>query len=226
MAKEKNTRIVKKHLILCEGKDEYNFLIAYLNSKNLEEYKEFSNDIQVLDFKGNEELFDFLCVLKMTDGFEKVESLLVIRDAEKDATQAVMQVKSALERAGFPIPDTACKWKSDEKIKVGFLLFPNLDANVENGTLEDLGISILEEHNNETILEDIDTFLKTLNTKHNREFPHKFKTKLYTYFSITDKYVTLKIGEAAKAGAFNWSSEKMNKLKEFMLEVLNKKEEL
>ena len=67
----------------------------------------------------------------------------------------------------------------------------------------------------------IEKFMYELGKRHGREYPHDFKTKLHTYFSVTDKYVSLKIGEAAKAGAFNWNSPKLLPLKNFLLEIIN-----
>ena len=64
--------------------------------------------------------------------------------------------------------------------------------------------------------------MNDLEKKYDRVFQREFKTKLHTYFSVTDKYVSLKIGEAARAGAFNWSSEKLTPLKRFLLELMEK----
>lgn len=60
------------------------FLINYLNSKEFAKDQRFSNDIQVLDFGGNENLSNFLMTLRNMDKFDQVTSLAVIRDAEKD----------------------------------------------------------------------------------------------------------------------------------------------
>lgn len=219
MAKKKNIEIIKKHLILCEGEDEYKFLIPYLNSQTLADYQEFSNDIQVLNFGGNEELKNYLGVLKNTDGFESVETILIIRDAERDVNKAISQIRGALQTVNLPIPQTPHKWETNGRIRIGFLLFPNFDENATEGTLEDLCITILKETEHNAVMDSIDSFLKTLEVKHQREFPHRFKTKLHTYFSVTDRYVSLKIGEAASAGAFDWESDAMNKLKAFITEI-------
>ena len=97
----KNTRIEKGHLILCEGRDELFFLIAYLNSAHLSATPGFSEDIQVLDFGGNSDLLEQLKVLKVTPGFDEVKTLLIVRDAEKDANAAIRQIRTALEKNAF-----------------------------------------------------------------------------------------------------------------------------
>lgn len=62
MPRKTNTKILKENLIFCEGRDEQEFLIQYLNSTALSYESGFSNDIQVIDFGGNSELARKLAV--------------------------------------------------------------------------------------------------------------------------------------------------------------------
>ena len=96
-------QIVKPYLLLCEGRDAEGFLINYLNSNELAQDPRFSNEIQVLDFGGNENLSNFLMSLKNMDKFDQVTSLAIIRDAEKDYTKACQEVSSSLKRMRFRI---------------------------------------------------------------------------------------------------------------------------
>ena len=82
------------------------------------------------------------------------------------------------------------------------MLFPTCDPAPGNGTLEDLCHSFL------TLLE-----------KKGREFPRIFKNRLHTYLSTNDRYVSLKIGEAAPAGAFDWNNTSLNALRDFLSEI-------
>lgn len=214
----KNEKIQKSNLIFCEGADEKWFLIRFLNSTELEEKPFFSKDIQVMDFGGNEELPQELEVLKLSPGFASLTSLLIIRDAEKDGKKAVSQIQSSLEKVDLPVPAGPGEWKAG-KLKVGFLLFPTCDKTVQNGTLEDLCLSILKQPDHPAMLNEIQTFLELLKQEHQQSFPHEHKTKLHTYFSITDKFVGMKIGEAADAKAFDWNSDKLDFLKSFLLEA-------
>ena len=223
MARETNKRIQKEHLILCEGKDAENFLIYYLNSEALKEHPIFSNDFQVIDFGGNDDLPKFLDAINGYPGYDVVSSLLVIRDAERDAEKAKRDVRTAFCKADFPIPECPHEWKEGKKesksLKAGFLLFPTCDNNPTEGTLEDLCLHILSEEKGEVILTAIEEFMLSLHEKYGREFPHEFKTKLHTYFSVTDDYVSMKVGQAAKKGAFDWNSPKLEPLKNFLLEL-------
>lgn len=217
MVRQKRMEIIKKHLILCEGLDAKLFLIHFLNSADLKENVSFSEDIQVGDFGGNEDLPNYLGALRNMSGFDEVESIMIIRDAEKDAELAVQQIRSALFKNGLASPEHAGIWAGAEP-RIGFLLFPTCEKELEPGTLEDLCLGILKEPESPVLLQDVDKFLDDLSQNYGRQFPHRFKTKLHTYFSVTDKFVSLKIGEAAKAGAFDWSNCKLNYLKRFILD--------
>ena len=218
MARETNKRIQKENLILCEGRDEEEFLIKYLNSAELSSAEYFANDFQVMDFGGNQNLSNYLNLIKNMDGFDKVKSILIIRDAERNAEVARQEIINALRNAGLPFPESPHSWVGNS-IKIGFLLFPACSDKLIDGTLEDLCISILSEEEGDAILGEIQGFMNHLTAECCRSFPHEFKTKLHTYFSITDRYVSLKIGEAAAAGAFDWGNRELAPLHDFLSEL-------
>lgn len=209
-------QIVKRYLILCEGRDAEKFLINYLNSKELEDDPRFSNDIQVLDFCGNENLGNFLMNLKNMDRFDQVTSLVIIRDAEKDYEKACREVSRSLNKCGFASPEDSRIWIIDETgLRIGFLLFP-LDNNA--GTLEDLCLNILSEKDNETILSSIDKFLVGMESNFGRKYRRKHKNRLHLYLSSSDEYVAMPLGTASSAGAFNWGSDELLQTRGFLSE--------
>lgn len=208
-------KILKSYLILCEGKDAELFLINYLESKALAKDKRFSNNIQVLDFGGNDNLSNYLMNLKNMDGFDKVTTLAVVRDAEKNYYKANHDVCRSIKRCGIVPPEQCGVWIQDNTgLKVGFILFP---LNNEAGTLEDLCLKILSEKENKKILSSIDMFIEKMELSYNRHYHQKHKNRLYTYLSTSDKYVTMRIGTAAKAGAFNWNSIELKPLHNFLV---------
>ncbi len=218
MARKTNNKIRKQHLILCEGRDAEEFLIAYLNSDALSDIPSFSNDFQVMDFGGNENLSNYIELLKNMEGFEQIKTILIIRDAERNTTNSIKQIQATLQKSGLPVPEVTYCWQG-ETLKIGFLLFPTCDSTVQIGTLEDLCLSILKEHNSQVIINEIVDFMKNLENNYNRTFPHEFKTKLHSYFSITDDFVSMKIGEAARAQAFDWNHENLAPLKNFLMKI-------
>jgi len=96
-----HNKIRKNYIILCEGKDTENFLIQYLNSEPLKIEKRFSEDIQTFDFCGINQLTMFMRTLMNMEGFDKVDRLLVIRDAETNVEQAEIMVRNSFSECGF-----------------------------------------------------------------------------------------------------------------------------
>ena len=209
-------RIKKPFLLLCEGRDAEGFLINYLNSNELAQDPRFSNEIQVLDFGGNDNLSNFLMNLKNIDKFDQVKSLAIIRDAERDYAKACQEVHSSLNKCGLESSECCGAWVHDPSgLKVGFMLFP---LNNRAGTLEDLCLRILSENNNKNILSTIESFLDVMESSYGRSYRRKHKNKLHTYLSSSDEYVTMPLGTASSAGAFDWDSDELESLKCFLVE--------
>lgn len=209
-------RIKKPFLLLCEGRDAEGFLINYLNSNELAQDPRFSNEIQVLDFGGNDNLSNFLMNLKNIDKFDQVKSLAIIRDAERDYAKACQEVHSSLNKCGFESSECCGAWVHDPSgLKVGFMLFT---LNNRAGTLEDLCLRILSENNNKNILSTIESFLDVMESSYGRSYRRKHKNKLHTYLSSSDEYVTMPLGTASSAGAFDWDSDELESLKCFLVE--------
>ena len=103
---------------------------------------------------------------------------------------------------------------------MGFVLFPTCDNTLQNGTLEDLCLSILSDTSADNTVEHIDKFFANLEKYRGKPFGRIFKAKLHIYFSVHNDYVSLKIGEATKAGAFDWKNATLNPLKNFIREIL------
>lgn len=217
------TTIRKKHLILCEGIDAWKFLVRYLNSAALQENPFFSEDIEVRDFGGNEELESHLSALKGIEGYSDVISLLVIRDAELDARRAMQQVQTALRANGLVVPTTQGEWTKGIP-KTCFLLFPAFGIKECPGTLEDLCLTILDNTATETPMGEIDAFIEHLEQDQGQTFSHRHKTRLHTYFSVNNRFVSMKIGEAADAGAFDWFHPRLNPLKDCVSKMEEKSE--
>lgn len=208
--------IKKPYLLLCEGRDAEGFLIQYLNSSALAQDQRFSNSVQIFDFGGNDDLCNFQMNLKNMDKFDSVESMSIIRDAEKDYAKACREIKGALQKCGFASPECCGKWIDDDTgLRIGFELFP---LNKDVGTLEDLCLRILSEKENVSIQSAVDAFLAEMESSYGRIYPRKHKNKLHAYLSSTNEYVAMPIGVASKARAFDWSNNELETLKNFLVE--------
>jgi len=213
-------KIVKSYLILCEGRDAENFLISYLESGALKYDQRFSNEIQVLDFGGNEELESYLKNLRNMEKFDKVTHIAIIRDAEKDYSKACQDVVRSLNNSNFISSVDYGEWTcNDNGLNIGYLLFP---LNNREGTLEDLCLQILSAKNGQEVLSSVDEFLSSMKLSYGRMYRREHKNKLYTYLSSSDEYVTMQLGVASRAGAFKWDSDSLTPLKTFLAEGFDK----
>lgn len=122
-------------------------------------------------------------------------------------------MQSALRANSLEVPAAQGKWTNGTP-KTCFLLFPALGTRECPGTLEDLCVTILDDTIAETPLEEIDAFVEHLEQDQKRAFSHRHKTRLHAYFSVNDKFVSMKVGEAADAGAFNWFHPNLDPLKD------------
>ena len=210
-----NETIVKPHIILCEGLDAQNFLISY--QEHLEAKSKIFAEFQVFRFDGNENLKSLLDTIRSISGYDTIaRTVIIVRDSEKDFTAAINSIKSSLKSVFLECPNNPCELLVQKDKNVAFSLFPTLSTALRNGTLEDLCLELLAESNVEIVTNSIDEFLDTQQNKCNRAFPRIHKTKLHTYFSITDKFVSMKIGEAARAKAFNFDSDKLSEFKSLL----------
>ncbi|MCL1873558.1 MAG: hypothetical protein FWF85_05525 [Clostridiales bacterium] len=211
-----NKGILCPHLILCEGADATYFMIKYIDY--LEDINEIGlKEFQAMNFGGNEELSNYLQLLTISRNKEIIKSITIIRDAEKDHIAAVQSIRTTLKNNGFSAPIHPNEIARDDKKKVAFSLFPTLSGQTENGTLEDLYLKNLVESADD-LLSDIDIFINGLQSK-GRYIPRKHKSRLYTYFAVTDKFTALKLAEAAEAGAFSFDCSEMNCLKSLLKEI-------
>lgn len=222
MAKGKDKIVVSAetpHMVLCEGKDAYYFLCHLLGffEKGNPAFRQF----RVHDFHGNEDLRSCLSDLSKADGFDTVlRSLAIVRDAETDAAAACQSVKGALRDTGLAVPETPCSWTDTGTdgypgIRTGFVLFPGCGVEPVDGTLEDLCLEMLAAADAGNILLDADAALE----RHRPQLPRLHKNRLHTYFSLTDEFVALKIGEAARANAFQYDVPQIESLKSFLSEA-------
>ena len=182
------------YFILCEGLDDFKFLVSYLNSDALMYDSRFSNDIQVEKYDGVDNLASFLDNLIKMDNFEKINRILIIRDAETEASSAPAKIQSALFNNNLPVPSSCNKWAdSDGILKTAFTLFPSCNEVPVNGALEDLCWEILAREDSEIFKNDVQSFVGNMKDKYDSIRSHEHKSRLHTYFSVNDEYISMKI---------------------------------
>lgn len=150
-----------------------------------------------------------------------------MRDAETDVQKAEGMVKKAFSSNDLPMPDVVHDWKkgiglAGTNISTAFTLFPECNSKPKPGTLEDLCWDILKDQHASEMREDIQGFINDIIHKYGTISSHEHKSRLHTYFSVNERYISLKVGQAAQAGAFAWDSEKLEGLKELIVEGFEK----
>jgi hypothetical protein len=187
--------ITQQKLLLAEGKDAFHFFCHACNF-----YREVE-DVQVMNFGGNDELPNFLTDLTNMDKFDEVNTIVISRDAETDADVAIMRIQDAIKHANnenhanIPIPQESFKYTNNQKcsMKVAFMIFPG--PKIKRGTLEHLCLLTVE---GDPLLECVDEYLACAKTK-GECFPRVHKNKLYCFLSGKDDFIGSRIGLAFKA---------------------------
>lgn len=211
-------KIIRPNLILCEGVDALYFLIYWM--EHMIKQNDIFDSFQVMDAGGNDELPMFLNALKNVDGFENVHSLTVVRDAETNAHSAVRSIQSSFDNCGFPVPSAPCNCSSSNGgIKAGFVLFPSCGEVAVEGTLEDLCLDILGMSDKGYLRQQSDLFLHSVRENTSQKHNRSHKNVLHTMLSATDKFVSMKIGEAAKAQAFDFDCAQLKSMANFLVQM-------
>ena len=221
MNKDNKITIEPNHpnLILTEGADAYYFLINYCEyiAKTNRAFENF----KIYNYGGINELTQYLLMLTKIDNFTTVQSICIIRDAESNAINAIQSIKTSLQKTNLPCPDELFTLKIDKnskypKIKTWFILFPECDTTTTSGTLENLCLRQLADKDADKKLIEIDNLLD----KYRTDLPRIHKNRLHAFFSLTDHFVSLKVGEPARANAFNLDEGSITNINKFLLQFI------
>ena len=221
MATEDNI-IKMPHLIICEGIDDKNYLIYFLQSISAND-KRFES-FQVIEAGGKDNLPIFIKTLPRLPNFANVKSITVARDSDNNPQGASDSVRTLFRNSGFSVPASPGKAIFPDEtsiydIKVGYVLFPKINSEDTPGTLELLCLNTIANPNKDKVLEIADSAIESVK-KITGGLEPSYKNRLHTYLSLTDNFVGKKIGEAAKANAFDFYAGENQKLKSFLADML------
>jgi len=205
------TEIKKPNLLLVEGADAKFFCIWALEAYGVEE-------VQVMDFGGITELNGYLTTLSLLPGYDKVMAIVIARDAEENPKTAISSIQKALQVNGLPVPAGPFEFDGNTP-RVAFMLFPgfNEKRQLTAGTLEDLCLAILK-NQNQPRLACVKAYLACLEAQ-GQALQWQHKSLLHTYFAGENRFVGMKIGEASKAGAWNWEHERLQLFKNTLVSL-------
>ena len=170
-------KIEKRKLILAEGKDDFHFFChACKFYRNVD-------DVQVMNFKGIDNLSNYLMLLANDESYGEVETIVIARDAETDASSAFISMQGSVElannekSANIPKPTESFAYVQNDSLKTAFMIFSGPQYNT--GALEDLCLLTVE---NDPLLECVDDYLQCAKAK-GEQFRRIHKNKLHSFLA-------------------------------------------
>ena len=199
------TGIAKDRQLLVEGNDDRNFFEAFF--KRLET----PDRVQVHDFGGVGGLREFLTGFVRMPVFHAVQSVGIVRDAERSEPAAFQSVQSSLRNAGLPVPSRIGA-PSAGVPAVTVLILP---GGGRPGMLETiLCDTLLEQEVNRCI----DVFFECVEALPDIAISNPHKARAYAYLATKpDSHHS--VGVAAKAGAWDLSHPVFDDVREFLVSL-------
>ena len=193
--------IKQRKLLLGEGKEEVIIFKELLKFMQLD-------DIQVEAYSGKDKLQSYLKTLRLTVGFSQLVSLGITRDADDSKESALQSIRSALENSKILAPSGSNN-QIATNLKIEVFILPD---NQSNGMLEDLFLQVIKDAE----ISCIENYFECMRQATEKQPKNSSKAKIHAWLSsqaIPDK----RLGEAVKAGYWDWINSAFNPLKEFIL---------
>ena len=198
-------------IALCERIDIVAFVdvyIKYLRTRGIK-----IPQVRIINLQELENLPQYLENLEQFVETTNIGRVLIFADASKKRLERQYFITAALQRSFL------------QKLEYDFYLFPRKSekGNWTPGFMEDLLLPALSQessyecefYNLHSITHEFLFSVQNCRGKGNR-FVNTSRNFLYSYLSGTEKFVGLRLGEAAAKGAFNLGHESFKDLKEFI----------
>lgn len=195
--------INKTKVLLGEGNEEVYFFSALLNHLKIA-------DIQIEQYGGTGSLRKFLDTLIVRPGFINVEAVAITRDADDDANAAFQSVRSALGHASLPQPNAINVFTVNNP-RVGVFILPD---GQQGGMLEDLCLASVA---TDLAMSCVDDFFRCVEAQ-GRKPNNMSKAKAHAWLASKEK-PDKRLGEAAKAGYWDFSHSAFDLLKQFLQQL-------
>lgn len=193
-------QITQEKLIVVEGKDDRQFFQSLLD------YMQNSN-IQIISFNGKDKYPSKLKALALNSNFiSLVKKLAIVLDADNDASAAFQSICSSLTHAGLPIPPAVLQYSVGNPQTIAIVIPPSSNT----GKLESLCLSSVSQ---DPATSCVDSYINCLSLLPKFGMPHDIiKAKAHAFLSSRPE-PDKKLGEAALAGYFPFSSAVFDQLR-------------
>ncbi|HFU6608547.1 hypothetical protein PDJ82_00155 [Bacillus cereus group sp. TH43LC] len=205
--------IEKSKLLLVEGRDEVIFF-EHLFKKN-ESLKGKFDEVQIIEIGGVDNFKNELPALMNRTGFaDTVNSLAIVRDADKNFDSAFQSVCNILSRNDLCPPSNPNTFSEQEgPIKVGVFIMP---GDSETGTmLEDLCLTTQADH---PAMEYVNSFFESLEAAGIEKQRNLSKAKVQVFLAAMPKIVN-SLGLGAAKGYWDLNHDSLTGLNNFLIEL-------
>ena len=199
-------RITSDRVLVVEGEDERRFFGAFIKHHGLPEF-------QIMPIGGKTQLRAGIRALKAAPGFSEVSGLVVVRDADDNATHAFQAVAHALRDAELPVPKApfaVCQGRPRTLVLI--------IANVQGcGNLEDLCLASVSQ---DPAIPCVDQYFDCLRKAGLAASmgAHDSKARAQAFLASRQR-PGLRLGEAAEAGYWPFDSPAFAPLKKALSSV-------
>ena len=198
-------RIERPKLVIVEGREEVSVLTALL-SRNPQ-----LGDIQVQDYQGYGKLREFLRALRGVSGYELLQSLAVVADADRNRTSRDQSIRTHLGNVGFPVPARPLTVEGNSEIRVAYLVVPH---GINGRMLEDVCLESVSDH---PVMDCVKEYYDCILNK-GVQGPREVwmsKARVHTFLAAMDD-PTLRLGEAAEKGIWPFEHSAFDPMKELL----------
>ena len=194
-----------RKLLLVEGANDEDIFGVLLEHLGLD-------GVGISNYEGRTNLASRLRAYVATPGFDRVESIGIVRDADSDhehsANSALQSIQGALGNAGLPVP-TDFLIPATGPPRVSVFVMPN---NSENGEMEDLCLTALQD---DPAMSCVESFIQCVNDAVGKPPKKLSKAKLHAFLASREEPEP-RLKEAAKKSYFPWGNPAFQSLRDFL----------
>lgn len=194
----------KTKLLAVEGTDEVIFfeeLFKHIGMLDIVELREVG---------GKDQFKIKMPTLLKTTGFNNLDAIGIIRDADENFGSAFESIKNVLKKMGIRVPDRPGQF-SDAIPKVGIFIMPD---NANKGMLENLCLNTVKD---DKAIECVDQFIDCAK-KLKKQPKNVAKTKTQAYLALMPE-IANSVGRGAQKGYWNFNSVKLKPLINFLTQL-------
>ncbi len=192
--------IQRSKLILCEGKDEYEFFTALLKHLG-------RADVQPIPVGGKHHFSPKITVLVQDPSFKQITDILIVRDADYLVNGAGFaatwsSVLGTLQHHKLPSPITHGQFTTSGVPRIGVFVMPD---GTSDGILETLCVSAIQSEPATPCVRDFFKCLQTSNVPGHPHLPRNRDKAFTRVFLATRAEPDKLLGQAAQAGYWPWA---------------------